>query len=152
MFKKFTFIIIMIIFAANGFAQKSITVDKKYNTTDYELYHIITPVDSLYTYATNELTFTSFNTDTTLIYEYSKVLTSAGMPKVTVYLQASYKDGNWFTIDSLTSRDSIKTYNRASKRVTTIAPTYRLYVVGNTGNRRDTQLEITLFAYKRKYR
>ncbi len=147
------FIMILVtLLATTSFAQRPISVDKKFNTDDYELYHIITPVDSLTTYATNELTLTSFNSDTSLIFTYSKVLTSAGTPKVTAYLQAAYKDGNWFTLDSLTSKDSIKTYNRGSKTVYTIAPTYRFYVIGAAGNRRDTWLELTVFSYKRKYR
>lgn len=118
-------------------------------------------IDSLNTYITDPFAITSFKSDTSLIVGYSKILTSAGIPRVTVYLQADMGDNNWFTFDSLTYKDSVKTYNRAEKTIYTIAPSYRFYIVGHAtagtspiykANRRDTRISLVLYAVNRRYR
>lgn len=151
---KFTVIMAFIaIFCGVSFSQIVKSEASKINN-DNNIFTFKVMVDSLNTYTTSAFTLSHFDAESFVTYplSYGKLLSSTGLPKVSVYIDGSYGFATWGVVDTIMTTDSIKTYKIGTLDLNNNhCPWYRLRVVGTTGNRRNTNLDIVLYAPKKTY-
>lgn len=114
-------------------------------------------VDSLENYTSKAFSLSPYDADDFSEYHplhFGKVASSAdGTPRVFVYIQGTYGDGNWFTVDTVAVADSVETYNTGTLDLNAKkCAAYRVVfdgITGYTDNRLDTVYKLSLYAYRK---
>lgn len=80
-----------------------------------------------------------------------KVSSSAGTPKVTVYIQGSYDDENYFSIDTIATDQTAETLQKGFVDVFKyIVPYHQVVIEGIETSRADTEFKMWLYPYWKK--
>lgn len=110
-------------------------------------------VDSVGSTTTNSFTLAPYDAESFVTYpvSYGKMITSAGMPRVSVYVDGSYGFSTWATVDTLFTSDSLTTFASGTFDLSNKHfPYYRLRVIGTAGNRKDAVLNLVLYKPKKQ--
>ena len=104
-------------------------------------------VDSLTTYTSGPFGLSGYDAESFYTYPlaYGKKLASAGTPKISAYIDGSYGFSTWTVVDTILTTDSVTTFASGTLDLNNKHfPQYRVRIIGATGNRRDSQVDLVL--------
>ena len=112
-------------------------------------------VDSVDDYTSNAFNLSAYDGESFSTYPIAyglKMSSTLGVASVNIFIQGTYGDGNWFVVDTLLVTDSLETYRTGSINLNNVkCLAYRVVFDGQAGNRSDTWVIVSLYAYRRDY-
>jgi hypothetical protein len=119
-----------------------------------QVFRFVATIDSLNTYTSKAFYLSEYDGESLFSYPvaYGKVASSVvGVPKIKSIIQGTYGDGNWFNVDTLSTSDSVETYNTGTVDLNNRkCLAYRIEISGVTTNPGDTIYTLSLYAYRRE--
>lgn len=144
--------VLALAFAATAPAQVTTTLSFP-NVTSRPLMTFHAAIDSVDTLTSSSFGLYEFDAGSLVDHplSYGRLISSAGTPRVSVFLDGSFGLNTWVAADTLMTTDSVKTFGTGVIELYKKYPKYRLRILGTAGNRSDTELDLIIYASKRYY-